>query len=430
MLHLYILHCSHFMTPANIQEICLSGSWYHGPRLRARKLRVGYRQVLQAAVAASAGGASKAATPAKAATTSKAAGFNAAPPMWSPFMGCGGAPHAPQPWAWQGCGGAPQPWAWQGWQQPPAPAPPPAPPQRFSKLADALDRKNDLDDLAPLDEVAKLELKGHLLDLLKQDWVIPKPVFTAIYEPGDECEKPAEEADVSESERKKRRLEEVSTPNATAAAAQASSASSSSKDAPEEDPKPAAADPPAASGGDAPVDDEESSESEAEEAVYVKEEQVQMPAGPVGRRGARSVILTPARRDGAIAAAELRRLRAVESAKEGDQKEVLLKSLLYSQDSIMGLFGDRKRQLRETRKGLSEGSIKLTDIPAISVIRQGEGVVSADNRRLWVFKHCGMPPNTRIPVIVKKTMDANFRRKSTSKTGGLTVAQRGNKDQF
>ena len=39
-------------------------------------------------------------------------------------------------------------------------------------------------------------------------------------------------------------------------------------------------------------------------------------------------------------------------------------------------------------------------------IFQGEGVVSADDRGRWVFKHCGMLPNSRI---IKKTMGTNFK---------------------
>ena len=58
-----------------------------------------------------------------------------------------------------------------------------------------------------------------------------------------------------------------------------------------------------------------------------------MPAGWAGR----SVVLTPGPLD----------CRGfVESA---DQKEILVKSLRYSQDSMMGLFRNRKRQLKHLR---------------------------------------------------------------------------------
>lgn len=178
-----------------------------------------------------------------------------------------------------------------------------------------------------------------------------------------------------------------------------------------------------------PDADESSDESEecAMEAENQKEEQqVPLRSGPRGRSGC--AILSPAGRRGAIEALRAMRLKELKKASQGQKLEIQLGQIRYSQDSIMGVFKEG-RKLKETRLGLESGQLSLNKIPAISVVLSDGEVVSADNRRLWTFKHCGMPNNTRIPVI-KKRPDDLFNKKLTTFSQGLSIARRNNKADY
>lgn len=88
----------------------------------------------------------------------------------------------------------------------------------------------------------------------------------------------------------------------------------------------------------------------------------------------------------------------------------------------MGTFKDGRR-LRDMREPLEEGSLSLREIPAINVVLREGTIYSADNRRLWSFKHSGMPRSTRIPV-KKSFANDNFMRKLSSFNEGLSIARR------
>jgi len=136
----------------------------------------------------------------------------------------------------------------------------------------------------------------------------------------------------------------------------------------------------------------------------------------------RSVILRPACREGALAAAELMLQQKLQKAKPDERVEVLLGQVRYSQDSIMGEFRD-KRTVSQMRRELANGTKTVNAIPKIQVVIKDGTVYTADNRRLFAFKHCGMPPNSRLQVVAKKEDDA-FTRKFTTPSSGRTLAKR------
>jgi len=136
----------------------------------------------------------------------------------------------------------------------------------------------------------------------------------------------------------------------------------------------------------------------------------------------RSMILRPACREGALAAAELMLQQKLEKAKDGERVEVMLRQVKYSQDSIMGEFRDR-RTVSQMQRELANGEKSVAAIPKISVVIKDGTVYSADNRRLYSFKHCGMPSNSRLQVLAKKE-DHAFTRKFTTPSGGRTLAKR------
>jgi len=136
----------------------------------------------------------------------------------------------------------------------------------------------------------------------------------------------------------------------------------------------------------------------------------------------KAILLTPAWREGALAAAEFMLKRQVTAAKPGTHAELMLRQIRYSQESIKGFFRD-DRPIAQMRNELGTGQKKVTEIPKISVVVQNGQVYSGDNRRLWTFKHSGMPLDSRVPVVVGRSDDA-FHRKLTTPTGGLTVRRR------
>ena len=58
-----------------------------------------------------------------------------------------------------------------------------------------------------------------------------------------------------------------------------------------------------------------------------------------------------------------------------------------SQNSISNAFDSNSRLIGQTLDDLIEERIDVSDIPVISAQKVGDKWVSADNRRLWVFKH-------------------------------------------
>ncbi|CAC5401924.1 unnamed protein product [Mytilus coruscus] len=97
--------------------------------------------------------------------------------------------------------------------------------------------------------------------------------------------------------------------------------------------------------------------------------------------------------------------------------------IYFSQAEINNRF-DRRSQhsfknLGDTLDDLVEGRCRISDIPTISVISRNGKWVTADNRRLWVFRHLEkLGKCTTIPVM--ETYHIDF-RKLTSVNGGKTV---------
>jgi len=137
----------------------------------------------------------------------------------------------------------------------------------------------------------------------------------------------------------------------------------------------------------------------------------------------RSVLATPAWRDGALSVAELLMRRRLEAAQVGEEVQLTLRQISYSQESIKGVFRDG-RTIAQMRHELVEGTKTVNDIPKIAAVVHNGRVYSADNRRLWTFKHCGLPHDVRIPVIAS-SKNALFHRKLTTPTHGRTVRRRG-----
>jgi len=152
--------------------------------------------------------------------------------------------------------------------------------------------------------------------------------------------------------------------------------------------------------------------------------------GAVGRgcKRPRAMLLSPAWREGALAAAELSVRKRLEAASEGDRLDVLLQQVNYSQESVKGLFRDG-RPVAQMLQELQTGKKAVTEIPMISAVLWNGRVYSADNRRLWTFKNCGMPHDSRIPVVVG-VPDSRFTRKLTTPTSGRSVRRRGNEGFF
>ena len=102
----------------------------------------------------------------------------------------------------------------------------------------------------------------------------------------------------------------------------------------------------------------------------------------------------------------------------------------FSQDSISNQFDPKSRHadmlIGETLDDLITGCTRVSDIPVISVLKMGDKWISADNRRLWVFKQLEkFGGNETVPVeVVSYIPEGKF----TSKNGGLSVKIRSGRD--
>ena len=97
--------------------------------------------------------------------------------------------------------------------------------------------------------------------------------------------------------------------------------------------------------------------------------------------------------------------------------------IYFSQAEINNHFDKRSthpyKNLGETLDELVEGRCDIYDIPKISVVSRGGKWVTADNRRLWVFRHLErLGKCTTIPVIQTSYIDP---RKLNSTNGGRAV---------
>lgn len=309
---------------------------------------------------------------------------------------------------------------------------PPPPPPPMSKLRDIVLSGEDLNNLPPHEALSK-EVSQHLEYLMSVRWPKPEPIFTAAYQVADEASALAAETvspaappcPQNESPTKNGRLPASETekdcPEAADQAMDTSSESSGDgaeaaelleePEAPEapaqEAPAPAAAS--ASSSSTAPASAPSASSKDA--------------GRPGSKAVKKSLILRPAWRQGAQAAVDLLQRRKLQKAKEGDKVDLTLRQIRYSQDSIMGLFRD-KRTVAQMRKELCKGQKLVAQIPKISAVLHDGVIYSQDNRRLWTFKHCGMPENVRIPVAVGRK-DDSFAKKLTTPSAGRTIFKRG-----
>lgn len=140
------------------------------------------------------------------------------------------------------------------------------------------------------------------------------------------------------------------------------------------------------------------------------------------KRSAKAMLISSAWREGACAAAELMAKRKLAKANPGEKLDLYLRQLNYSQDSIKGTFQDG-RLVSQMTKELQTGEKRLEDIPTVMALVHNNQVYSVDNRRLWSFKHCGLSPDAKIPVVAARA-DNTFLRKFTTPTCGKTVRKR------
>lgn len=142
----------------------------------------------------------------------------------------------------------------------------------------------------------------------------------------------------------------------------------------------------------------------------------------------KAVLFAPARQNGAKAARQLILKRRLESAHVGSLQQIYLSQVKYCQESIRKTFQDG-RQVATMCRELQTGQKTIKDIPPITVVVDGDYVFSADNRRLWAFKNCGIPHDTRIDVKVGRRSHS-FREKYTTPTTGLSIRKRSEKNEF
>lgn len=81
--------------------------------------------------------------------------------------------------------------------------------------------------------------------------------------------------------------------------------------------------------------------------------------------------------------------------------------IYYSQSSISNCFSEAsehtENSIGDTVDGIFLKRYRIDDIPKISVVRKGDVWVTADNRRLWVFKALeSLGQCARISVIIKR----------------------------
>ncbi|KAL4236619.1 hypothetical protein ACF0H5_005003 [Mactra antiquata] len=101
--------------------------------------------------------------------------------------------------------------------------------------------------------------------------------------------------------------------------------------------------------------------------------------------------------------------------------------IYYSQDSVCAYFDKRSlyrhRRIGETLDDICEGRCSITDIPTIAVIRENGRWITADNRRLWVFRHLErLGKCYEIPVRQTHFIPDD---KKTAPGGGTSVRVRG-----
>jgi len=107
-----------------------------------------------------------------------------------------------------------------------------------------------------------------------------------------------------------------------------------------------------------------------------------------------------------------------------------VEDIRFTQWSIWDTFSNGSSVV-ELIRDLLEGRITADDVPPVDIARDEDGVWwSTSNRRVFVFKHCGIAPHLRI-----RPWDQEFQSKSLNgqctrqQTQGLTVAVKQRSDQ-
>lgn len=98
--------------------------------------------------------------------------------------------------------------------------------------------------------------------------------------------------------------------------------------------------------------------------------------------------------------------------------------IYFTQSSISSIFGRRTRHrskgIGDTLDDLAEGRISIGSIPKMSVMKEDGKWWTADNRRLWIFRHLEkLQKCTEIPVNITYSIDS---RKRSSTNGGTDVS--------
>lgn len=341
------------------------------------------------------------------------------------------------------------------WFRPPPP-PPPMAMGKKSNLREIVLSGEDLNNLPP-NETMSREVAQHLEYLMSLRWPKPEPIFTAAYQVAEEAsalaaetvtpaappfpqnESPNGNGPPPASETQKDCPEAVDQAMDTSSESSGDGAEAAELLEEPEDPEAPAQEAPAPEAptqeASAPAAASASSSSTApapaapvpQASPALASSAPSAPSEDAGRSGSkavkRSLILRPAWRQGAQAAVDLLQRRKLQKAKEGDKVDLTLRQIRYSQDSIMGFFRD-KRTVAQMRKELCKGQKLVAQIPKISAVLHDGVIYSQDNRRLWTFKHCGMPENVRIPVVVGRK-DDSFAKKLTTPSAGRTIFKRG-----
>jgi len=126
--------------------------------------------------------------------------------------------------------------------------------------------------------------------------------------------------------------------------------------------------------------------------------------------------------EGAKAVEDFMLMQKLAAATAGDQVQLALRQIRYSQESIRDHFRDG-RAVGKMREELRTGRKDLANIPTIKVVLHDGVIYSTDNRRLWAFKHCDRSLSTRVEVIVGK-QDVNFWPKFTTPSRGHSIRLR------
>ena len=107
---------------------------------------------------------------------------------------------------------------------------------------------------------------------------------------------------------------------------------------------------------------------------------------------------------------------------------ILPSEIYYSQNSINNYFDSKcvhaNVRIGETLDKLCDGKLRINHIPNIRVVLRDGKYFTADNRRLWVFRHLERLGKCK-EIPVRMTRNLNNGKKFTTRNGGTSVTVRG-----